>query len=345
MPKSTQSKVTIKDIARLCNVSTQTISRVLNHRPDVSPETRELIEKTIREKGYKPSAVARSLVQQRSYMLGVITAGIKYVGVANTMNGITEESEASNFALIVKELPSFKTPDIVPVIESLISHQVEGIIFAVPDINNNIARVQAELPSFCPPIVFLKGGSNPKFTTISIDNYNGARKAVKYLLELGYRKIGHISGPMDWLESRQRKSGWEDEMREAGLPVNDDCWVEGNWSSSSGESAFIELRDKYPGMEAIFVGNDQMSLGLLHYTNSHGIRIPEDYSIVGFDDLAESAYYSPALTTIHHPLRDLGVMAVKSVLELIENKSGRVIHRNTLLEPTLIVRESTMIKK
>jgi LacI family transcriptional regulator len=344
MQKSNSTKVTIKDIARMCNVSTQTISRVLNNRPDVSPETRELVEKTILEHGYKPSAVARSLVQQRSYMLGVITAGIKFVGVANTMNGITEESEASNFALIVKELPSFKTPDIVPVIESLISHQVEGIIFAVPDINDNIARVQAVLPSFCPPIVFLKGGSNPKFTTISIDNYSGARKAVQYLIDQGFTKIAHISGPLDWLEARQRKSGWEDVMREAGLLVDDHCWIEGNWSSSSGETAFQELYAKYPDMEAIFVGNDQMSLGLLHYTNAQGIHIPETLSIVGFDDLAESAFYSPALTTIHHPLRDLGVLAVKSLVELIDSKSDTVEHKNILLEPSLVVRESSRKK-
>ena len=148
-------KVTIKDIARMCNVSTQTVSRVINKRPDVSPGTREAIENAIAEMGYQPSALARSLVQQRSYTLGVIIAGLKYIGVSQTLNGITEQCEASGYALLIKELPRFDTPDVVPVIEALIAHHVEGIIFAAPELNENVKIAQAQLPTFCPPIIFL----------------------------------------------------------------------------------------------------------------------------------------------------------------------------------------------
>jgi LacI family transcriptional regulator len=198
-------KVTIKDIAKMCGISTQTVSRVINKRPDVSPETREAVEKAIAEMGYQPSALARSLVQQRSYTLGFITAGLRYVGVSLTLNGITEQCEASNYALLLKELPRFDTPNIVPVIESLISHQVEGIIFAASELNENVKIAQAQLPSFCPPIIFLKSQANPNYTTLNIDNQGGARKGTEYLFSVGRRKIRLITGPLEWLEARQRK--------------------------------------------------------------------------------------------------------------------------------------------
>ncbi len=340
MQNHRQLKVTIKDIARMCNVSTQTISRVINHRPDVSDDTRQLVEKMIQEMGYHPSALARSLVKQRSYTLGVITAGLKYVGVAQTLNGITEECEASGYALLIKELPSFNTPNIVPLIESLISHEVEGIIFAAPDINDNIVTVQSQLPSYCPPIVFLKGGPNPRYTTISIDNYGGACQAVERLYEIGRKQIGFISGPLDWLESRQRKQGWIDIVSKHGGCSDDRCWTQGNWSSASGEIAAESLIKKYSGMDAVFVSNDQMALGLLHYAHNHNIRVPEDLAVIGFDDLTESEYFSPSLTTINHPLRELGVLAVKTLLKQIESQVVPIPIDTIVLHTNLIVRDS-----
>jgi LacI family transcriptional regulator len=314
---------------------------VINKRPDVSPETREAVEKAIAEMGYRPSALARSLVQQRSYTLGVITAGLKYVGVSQTLNGITEQCEASNYALLIKELPRFDTPNIVPVIESLISRHVEGIIFAAPELNENVKMVQSQLPSFCPPIIFLKSQANPNYTTINIDNYGGARRAVEYLFSVGRRKIGLISGPLEWLEARQRKQGWEDAIKNVGETFSDQNWAQGGWSSASGEAAFAELMQKYPEMDSVFVSNDQMALGLLHYAHEHFIRIPDDLAIVGFDDLTEAAYFTPALTTITHPLRELGILAVKTMLAQIEGTDPQPPGKAITLQTKLVVRYTT----
>jgi LacI family transcriptional regulator len=339
MAKQRIQKVTIKDIARMCNVSTQTISRVVNKRPDVSPETRELVENAIAEMGYRPSALARSLVQQRSYTLGVIIAGLKYVGVSQTLNGITEACEDANYSVIVKELPKFTTPNIAPVIEALIASHVEGIIFATPEINENVRVVQSQLPSFCPPIVFLKSQPNPNYASICVDNYGGARKAVEYLLSVGRRHVGLITGPLDWLEARQRKQGWVDALTNVGINAETRKWTEGNWSSASGEAAFAELLEKYPQMDAVFVSNDQMALGVLHYCHNNGIRVPEDLAVVGFDDLTESAFFSPALTTVTHPLREMGILAVQTLLKQIEGDASPV--NVVTLDTELIIREST----
>jgi DNA-binding LacI/PurR family transcriptional regulator len=341
MPRQRLQKVTIKDIAKMCQVSTQTVSRVINKRPDVAPETREAVERAIEENGYQPSALARSLVQQHSYTLGVIMAGLRYVGVAQTLNGITEQCEESNYSLLIKELPRFDTHNLLPVIESLIAHQVEGIIFAAPELNENVKIAQSQLPPFCPPIIFLKSQSNPNYTTISVDNYGGAKRAVEYLLSRGRRHIGHISGPLDWVEARQRKQGWEDTLKKVGSGNLDHKWVQGNWSSASGESAFAELVQKYPQMDALFASNDQMALGAMHYANAKNIRIPQDLAVVGFDDLTEAAYFTPALTTITHPLRELGVLAVKTLLAQIEGRDPGLPGKTIILPTDLIVRDTT----
>ncbi len=334
-------KVTIKDIARMCNVSTQTVSRVMNKRPDVSPDTREAVEKAIAEMGFQPSALARSLVQQRSYTLGVIVDGLKYVGVSQTLNGIAEQCESSGYSLLLKELPRFDDPDIAPVIDSLIAHHVEGIIFGATELNENVKIAQAQLPAFCPPIVFMKSQATPNYTTISVDNYGGVRRAVEYLLSLGKRKIGLITGPLDWFEARLRRQAWEEVVRAAGDNEFENHWTQGTWSSASGESAFAELYQKYPGMDAVYVSNDQMALGVLHYLNAHNIKIPQEMALIGFDNVVESAYYSPSLTTVTNPLRELGILTVKTLLAQIDGSDPRYPGKDLVLKTELVVRDST----
>ncbi len=334
-------KLTIKDIARLCNVSTQTVSRVLNNRPDVAPKTREAVEKAIAEMGYQPSALARSLVQQHSHMLGVITAGLRYSGVSQTLNGITEQCEASNYALLLKELPRFDVTDIVPIIDALIARHVDGIIFAAPEIGDNIKTVQSQLPGVCPPIVFLKSEPNARHLTIGTDNYGGARKAVEYLVSVGRRNVGLISGPLDWLEARQRWQGWADALTSAGESIGEQQWSIGNWSAAGGAAAIAELVKKYPSMDAVFASNDQMALAVLHYASTHGVRVPEDLAVVGFDDVAEAQYFTPSLTTVKHPLRELGMVAVQTLLSEIEGIHGKSAEEVVMLQTELVIREST----
>lgn len=331
-------RVTIREIARMCGVSVQTVSRVINNRPDVAPATREAVEAAIAAVGFQPSAVARSLVHRRSQTLGVIATGLAYFGVAQTLNGITEASQEADFGLLLKELPNEDGEGVAAAVRFLLAHRVEGIIlFAPPDVGS-VAAIQEAFPTVRPPIVLIKSEPSASFSTIAVDNRGGARAATNHLIETGRRQIAHLSGPTSWREARDRAEGWREAMLGAGLPPGP--IAHGDWSSSSGEVAFAALLDQAPDLDAVFVANDQMALGLLHLANARGIAIPNRIAVVGFDGLPEAAQFTPSLTTVVQPLRELGRLAVRELLEAIEDDGGSIPVRANTLTPQLVIRDS-----
>jgi LacI family transcriptional regulator len=195
------------------------------------------------------------------------------------------------------------------------------------------------------PIVHLTMEPRQNTSVVSINNYLGGRMAVTHLLEQGYRRIAHISGPLDWWEARQRMAAWKDALLEVGIEVKDNHWVEGNWSSSSGAQAIKKLTRQYPDMEAIFVANDQMALSVMQGFCQGGVAIPDKIAVVGFDNIPESAYFWPPLTTIQQDQYHLGKVAVEEIIKIIEsgwNEREPVKPMSIMLTPSLIVRQSSM---
>lgn len=338
-------RLTIKQVAKAAGVSTQTVSRVINDRPDVAPETRERIQIAINELGYQPSALARSLIQQRSYTLGVVTAGLKYIGPSRTLNGITSAAEEAGYSLLLKELSRFDADDVEPIFQALLSRHVDGIIWAVPEVGENRNWVNKLSLDLKIPIVYLAMEPKENISAVSVDNYAGGRMAISHLLEQGYRHIGHISGPMDWWEARQRMVAWQDSLRESGFEARGEHWAEGNWSSASGVQAVEKLFEQYPDMDSIFVANDQMALGVIQVVCQKGLRIPEDLGIVGFDNIPESAFFCPPLTTVQQDQYAVGKVAVEETIKIIE--SGwqglePIDPKSIMLAPTLVVRQSSV---
>lgn len=335
---------TIKQVAQTAGVSTQTVSRVLNNRPDVSPETRERVQKIIETLSYRPSALARSLIQQRSYTLGVVTAGLKYTGPSRTLSGITVAAEESGYALLLKEMPSFDASRVEPVLQSFNARHVDGIIWAVPEVGANRAWLEHQLPEMEVPIVFLTMQPRSNLPVVSIDNYQGGRSAAAHLVEQGYRHIGHISGPLDWWEARQRRQGWQDSLEQAGMAAGDKHTVEGNWSSASGYQAFLKLIGQYPEMDAVFAANDQMGLGVIQAAWQKNLRVPKELGVVGFDNIPEAPYFTPALTTVQSEQYAVGKVAVEKMIRIIEAQEDPQPGENepVILTPTLIVRESSL---
>jgi len=172
--------------------------------------------------------------------------------------------------LLLKELPRFDANDTQPIFQALLSRHVDGIIWAVPEIgeNRNWVKQQSLDPGI--PIVYLTMEPQKNISIVSIDNYLGGRMAMSHLLEQGFKNIGHISGPLDWWEARQRMAAWKDVLGEAGLQSSNEHWVEGNWSPASGAQAIEKLFEKYPGMDAVFAANDQMALSVLQAAYQKG---------------------------------------------------------------------------
>ncbi len=336
---------TIKQVASAAGVSTQTVSRVMNDRPDVSPETRERVQKVIDDMGYQPSALARSLIRQRSYTLGVVTAGLKYIGPSRTLSGITNAAEEFGYSLLLKELPSFDSNNIMHILQEFLSRHADGIIWAVPEVGENREWLNQPLADLEIPIVFLTMQPRENISVVSIDNYLGARMAMTHLIEQGYRNIGHISGPLDWWESRQRMTAWADVLRENGLPAGENQWVEGNWSSTSGAQAIQKLFEQYPEMDAVFAANDQMALSVLQACCQRNISIPGQLGLVGFDNIQESGFFYPALTTVQSEQYTVGREAVEEMVKIIEARRQNAeysVPAPIMLKPTLVVRQSSI---
>ncbi|MRS03342.1 LacI family transcriptional regulator, partial [bacterium] len=252
-----RNKTTIYDVAEKAGVSRQTVSRVLNNRQDVSDETRTRVKKIMDELNYHPSAIAQSLSRQKSYLFGVVISGLKFIGPSRTLNGITNKAQELGYGLLLKEIES--GDNVKPIFQWFDAHQVDGIIWAVSEIGDNRSWLVDYLPSINIPIIFLTMGNRENVNYVSVDNYYGAKIATEHLISLGKKNIGHISGPIEWWEARQRKQGWQDALMAAGFTPKEEHCTMGNWSSASGEQAICELLDSYPEMDAVFVGNDQMA--------------------------------------------------------------------------------------
>jgi LacI family transcriptional regulator len=339
-----KNQVTIIQVAREAGVSTQTVSRVLNERPDVSHQTRERVKEVILRLGYRPNALARSLIRQRSHTIGVVAGAWTYFGPMSFLIGIEKQIRAQGYNLLLDMLHHPEIENVDQILSRLLSLQVDGIIWAIPEIGNNRSWLGQGTPQLPVPSIFLSMHSRAGIPNVSIDNCQGGYLAVNHLVIEGYRRIGIITGPMDWWESRQRKKGWSMALQDAGLPAEDRQVVEGDWSAASGAKGLEKLLEQFPDIDAVFACNDQMALGALRTANSAGRKIPEQLGMVGFDNIPESAYYWPSLTTIEQPLLELGNTVVKELAKVIEGEeNGETAGESShiLLSPKLIARESS----
>jgi DNA-binding LacI/PurR family transcriptional regulator len=297
----------------------------------------------VEQLSYRPSTLARSLIQQRSYTLGIVTYGLKHMGPSRTLNGIAAKADELGFMLLMRELGSFDTSRANDAIDSLLARQVDGIVWLAPEIADNHAWIDERMQEIPVPMLFMAMRPRDGIPSLGTDNFQGAVLATKHLLDCGRKKIGHISGPLGWWEADERKRGWLETMSTSGFHTGEQHCAEGNWSSASGEQAFTQLLQSFPEMDAVFVANDQMALSVLRESCRRGINVPEQLAVIGFDNISESAYFYPSLTTISQDFQLLGEQAVQNVVEMIQTRQGNqsVVTQSRFIQPTLIVRESS----
>jgi len=264
-------RVTIKDISAKAGVSTQTVSRVLNNHPDVSPETLKRVKKVIKDTGYSPNILARSLIRGRSHMLGVVAYGLKYYGPSRMITGIERRSAELGYSMFLHLIYDPETGDVEHQINSLLAHQVDGVIWAIPEIANNRAWAHTLNQNFNVPLVFVSGMEKPtSLFTVGIDNHAIGQIATQHLIDGGARSIGIITGPLNWWEAQQREQGWRDALKANGMDDTEQLVTVGDWNAKSGEQAYTQLLEQDPRIDAIFASNDQMACGVLHAAHRQG---------------------------------------------------------------------------
>jgi DNA-binding LacI/PurR family transcriptional regulator len=320
------------DVAQLAGVSHQTVSRVLNDHPNVRPQTREVVLAAISELGYRPNAAARTLVTRRTHTLGVISFDTTLYGPASMLYGIERAAQDTYFVSIAST-PTLDRRSVLDSVERFVGQGVEGIIV----ITAQVSAVEAltDCPSDI-PLVAVGCRAAPPVHSVAVDNAQGAALATRYLLGLGHRTVHHLSGPRSWLDAEARVEGWRDALREAGAAEPD--LVSGDWSAASGYEMGQQIaRD--PSVTAVLCANDPMALGLVRALSEHGRRVPEDVSVVGFDDIPEAAYFLPPLTTVRQDFGELGRRALDSLVRLIFDRDAPAPADPVV--PEFVVRSST----
>ncbi|WP_155373410.1 LacI family DNA-binding transcriptional regulator [Catellatospora vulcania] len=325
----------IKDVARLAGVSHQTVSRVLNDHPSVRDETRERVLLAVKQLNYRPNALARGLAGRRSRVIGVVSFDTILHGPAATLLGIERAARHAGYGISIVALERLDRSGVVDAVNRLAEQSVAGVVIIAPLLT--AAAAAGSLPTGVPAVV-VESDLAGDLPTVSVDQVAGARLAVEHLLGLGHQTVWHLSGPKDWLEARDRVDGWRAALEAAGRRVPP--VLAGDWSPKSGYEAGRELAER-GDVTAVFCANDQQALGMLRALHERGVRVPEDVSIVGFDDIPEAAYLSPPLTTVRQDFDEVGRRCLAALLELLGVDRPPGVPRHPRVPPSLVVRASS----
>ena len=324
----------ITDVARLAGVSHQTVSRVLNQAGTVRAATRERVEEAIRQLNYRPSSVARALATRKTRTIGLISTGNPLYGPSSTMLGFNEAARAAGYQVTIATMSTSDKVSMLDAVEVLLRQNVEALVLIAADFTSIQAIEQVRLDV---PLILADSSGRSRFRSVSINQFAGARLATRHLIDLGHRRILHLTGPTDSPDAAERLRGWRAEMAAHALPAMEP--VIGDWLPASGYQLGCRIADER-GATAVFSANDQMALGLIHAFTSRGLRVPDDVSIVGFDDIPEAAHFTPPLSTVRQDFAELGTRMLAVLLSVLADADPGV---STRTEPRLIVRDSSAV--
>ena len=332
LDESAPRAANIFDVARLAGVSHQTVSRVINDLPNVRPATRARVEHAIAQLRYSPSPAARALVTRRTRTIGLVTPATSDFGPNSIAMHFNHAARAARYSVDAVSAVDGDPAGVRAIIDGLLRQRVDAIVLVVDDVVVLDAVRSLELSV---PLVAAAASPRRHPLIVSIDQYRGARSAVRHLTDLGHRRILHVAGPERAPDAVERIRGWRDELAASRLEAVEPR--HGDWTPESGFRIGLDLDVGAGG--AVFVANDQMAIGLLAALRDRGIRVPDDVSIVGFDDVPEAGYLFPPLTTVRQDFASLGALMMQKVLLAVEEPG--MVTEDTPLPTRLIVRQST----
>lgn len=334
-PGAARGRSVMADVARMAGVSQMTVSRVINGTAPVSGPTRERVLAAMRELDYQPNTAARALATGRSRRLGVVAHNATLFGPSATLHAIEHTAREAGYTVTVVTAERLDAAGIRDAVDRLRQQTVDGLVVMAP---HHAAIEGVERLDVSLPLVTVHGhASDRSIAAVTIDQRAGARRATDLLLSLGHRTVHHLAGPQDWLEARDRSDAWRDRLSAVG--IEPPPLVVGDWTARSGYELGREMLTPQAGVTAIFAANDQMALGVYRAAYEVGARIPDDLSIVGFDDIPEAAYFAPPLTTVRQDFTQVGRSSMELLLDEVDRGGASAHHR--VIDADVVLRDST----
>ncbi|HET9187958.1 MAG TPA: LacI family DNA-binding transcriptional regulator [Acidothermaceae bacterium] len=327
------------DVARVAGVSHMTVSRVLNEPELVRPLTRARVLAAIEQLGYRPNLAARALVTGRTQTLGVVTFDTTLYGPASTLYGIEQAATNEGYSVTVAAVSGIDRASVHDGVSRLVSQGVDGVILVVPLMSaaEAISGVAKDVP-----LVAVEGDPGVGIPVVMCDQFTGAKTATAHLLDSGHETVWHVAGPSNWMEAEGRITGWRAALDAA--KAEQPPPISGDWSAKSGYEAGAILA-RMPDVTAVFAANDQMALGVMRAFTERGRLIPDDVSVVGYDDIPEAGYFTPPLTTVRQDFARVGENAIRLMIEQISSDQTEAADQaspaKVVIESVLVVREST----
>ena len=323
----------IGDVAKAAGVSSQTVSRVSNGLTNVEEKTKNRVLDAMKQLGYRPNRAARALKSGQFKSIGVIMFTLSSFGNMRTLDAIATAASQAGYSVTLIPLHDPTTGTVSSAYHRLREQEVDGVVIIFEA--HLLDRADITLPEDLPAVVI---DSNPGsgYPMVDTDQAEGARLATKHLLDLGHRQVWHIGGPPSSFSAQHREESWKRTLEDAGIDAP--LVLHGDWSTESGYQIGLEL-GRNPEMTAIFAANDQMALGAMRALHELGRAIPEDVSVVGFDDLEESTSFWPPLTTIRQDFHAVGRLSIENLLQQMAGNSP--VNEATKVPTQLVVRKST----
>jgi len=334
-PKRVHRQLSIKDIARLARVSHPTVSRALQNSPLVNVRTAERIRKIAEESGYRASAVARGLVTRRTQTIGLVVTTVADPFTSEVVSGIEQTASDHGYSVFLAD--SNADPERERrVVQQFAERRVDGIIVTSSRVGALYLPLLSEMRV---PIVLVNDQHPGEFVhSVMISNTEGTLSAVQHLIELGHRRIAYIGDRSGYQSDAERFAGYRQALDAAGIRFTSELAVPGNGKPEAAMRAMDTLLALARRPTAVCCYNDMTALGVMRSTHSHGLRVPDDISVTGFDDLFLASYTQPTLTTVRQPMRRMGQLAMENLIKLMAGQTSPV---KIKVEPQLIVREST----
>jgi DNA-binding LacI/PurR family transcriptional regulator len=334
------SRATIKDIAKELSISASTVSRALRDHPDISKQTKERVLETAERLDYFPDSLAQGLKSRRTNTIGIIVPEIKHHFFSSAISGIEDVTYNAGFTILVCQSNESVEREIVN-LKALVSNRIAGLLVSVSQTTKDLSHFDILKRRGIPVVFFDRVVDDVNQSKVIVDDYNGAYEIVTHLIQRGYKRIAHLSGPTNISIGKNRLEGYKNALIDHGHPIENNLILEGGFRQVDGETAALKLLDRPNRPDAIFAVNDPVAIGAFSVIKKRRIVIPYEIALVGFSNNPISALIEPSLTTVEQPSHEIGEEAAKMLLEKIKDKTQTDKAVEKVLKTKLIIRQSS----